>query len=288
MLTRPLTGRNAASPALILSAADALDQGRTHRRHDVQQVEAPQQPALDLDLAARRLQHGLDAFQRESVFQRPDVGLLGKTEGDIAAVQFADDARPHGVVAVDDRPVVAAEFFEQGELGLEIVFHGAVEIEVVAGKRGEHRLGEGDIVDAVQAERGRGDLHDQVDAAGLDRLGHEGEQLGRLRGGQFRRLGQPGEIHAQGADGGGLGPAAASRAWISATVVVLPLVPVTPITCRLLEGSSKKRLAMALSARRSFLTCTQVTCGSPGGGGWIETTRRRRWRRLRRHRRCRP
>ncbi len=63
-----------------------------------------------------------------------------------------------------------------------------------------------------------------------------------------------------------------SRAWTRATVVVLPLVPVTPITCRLREGSSKKRLAMALSARRSFLTCTQVTRGYSAAGGWIETT----------------
>ena len=194
-----------------------------------------------------------------------------KTEGDIAAVQLADDARPHGIIAVDDRPVVAAELFEQGELGLEIVLHGAVKIQVVAGEGGEHRLGEGDVVDAVQAERGRGDLHDQVRAAGLDRVGHEGEQLGGFRRGQLRRPRSGGETHAQGADGGGggrrragpgPGPRWSSCRWCRSRR--------SPPGCR--EGSSKKRLAMALSARRSFLTCTQVTCGYSAAGGWIETT----------------
>ena len=54
-------------------------------------------------------------------------------------------------------------------------------------------------------------------------------------------------------------PAAFSAAWIMWAVVVLPLVPVTPIMVIFLAGLPKRLQLMMARAWRLFSTCTTVT-----------------------------
>ena len=99
--------------------------------------------------------------------------------------------------------------FEQQGLGLEVVRHGGVKVEVVAGEVGETTDREVGAVDPAQRQRVTRHLHDhRVHAA----LGHRGEhrlQRGGLRSRQ--RAGDVGAVDADadGADQPGRAPASA-------------------------------------------------------------------------------
>ena len=89
---------------------------------------------------------------------------------------------------------------EQPGLGFEVVGHGRVEVEVVAGEVGEPTGREADTVDAAQRQRVTGHLHDAGVRTAFDHHGQQCLQRGRLRCGQ--RTGDVGAVdpHTHGAD----------------------------------------------------------------------------------------
>ena len=92
---------------------------------------------------------------------------------------------------------------EQPRLGVEVVLHRRMEVQVVAGQIGEPAHGEVHGVDPAQGQRVAGHLHhDGVDAA-LDHHGEQRLQVGGLRGGERAGLVAPVDPDADGADQAG-------------------------------------------------------------------------------------
>ena len=127
----------------------------------------------------------------------PPIALTVTGFGARAAIARPASSSTHtteDAAAVDDRGV------EQPRLGVEVVLHRRVEVEVVAGQVGEAADGEFDPVDASEAQRVARHLHhDGVDAL-LEHQRKQGLQIGRFRCGQ--RAGQilAGDPDADGAD----------------------------------------------------------------------------------------
>ena len=89
---------------------------------------------------------------------------------------------------------------EQPRLGVEVVLHRRVEVEVVPRQVGEAADREVDAVDAPEAQRVAGHLHHHGVDALFDHQRQQGLQIGRLGGGQRARQVLARDPDADGAD----------------------------------------------------------------------------------------
>src|SRR4051812_4791618 len=155
---------------------------RPHRRprtQGVQDVEPPGDRHPRGKGAVRRQGREVAAGAVEAHVDRPVVGLAVDRERD-DAVELLDQPPPVGVVGVRD-PHARQLRGEQPPLGLEVVLHRGMEVQVVLVEVGEHRGGDPDRVRPPQLERVRGDLHRARDIAGVEHRAERPLQVDRLR-----------------------------------------------------------------------------------------------------------
>ena len=164
------------------------------RRHprDVGQVEAPAQPALDLDRPPRGGDARRDAGVEPADRLGPDLG--GGVDGEPERAGLAHQAAAELVVEVGGARRVGALVGRPGEeapLGREVVLDVGVVVEVVAGEVGEQGRREARAGHAPLHQRVRGDLHG---AGRVARVAHPGEQqleVDRVGRGVVHRLHRP-------------------------------------------------------------------------------------------------
>ena len=85
---------------------------------------------------------------------RPDIGGMIDAGGQCWPTGFVDDFPAHGVVDVDDL-LFHGTVPEQSFLGVFVMFHGDVEIKVVAAQVGEDSKGKVQFVHPLESERMR-------------------------------------------------------------------------------------------------------------------------------------
>ena len=145
----------------------------------------------------------------------------------------------------------------------EVRLHGPVVVEVVAGEVGEDAGREAEAVEPALVEAVRRRLHRHVGHASRQQLGQRGLQVDRPRrgeraGGRVDRLAAPVE-RAQRADAAGARRRVEADGGCRPVVVVLPLVPVTPIRVSRRPGWPYQAAPSTSAARRPSRTTISGT-----------------------------
>ena len=148
------------------------------------------------------------------------------------------EARPGGILRVDDGQAVGRERVEEPGLGRGVRLHGAVVVEVVAREVREDGDAEGERGDALLVECVAGDLHGSGGAAVLEHQGEGAADLGGGGGGQLGRGEAGAVVELDGSVGAGALPGRVSAAVDEVAMVLLPLVPVIPARASRAEGSA--------------------------------------------------
>ncbi len=177
-------------PSAALLRRDAGGEGRPHGHEEVLQVEAAREGGADRHVSEGGLEGAADAREVHGEDFGPQVsGLFASHRDDLAAVQFAREAHPVGVLEVHHGRAVGVEEVEEALLGLVVGLHGLVEVQVVAGEVREARGREVEVGHPGQGQGVGGDLHGgvgdpllrqavepPVDEVGLGGGAHGGEE----------------------------------------------------------------------------------------------------------------
>jgi hypothetical protein len=156
---------------------DAERAGGGHGAQRVEDVEAARQRRRELEVTEAEARRGPARLERGGA--QPRAGVV---DGDGHRVrELRGQAAAVRVVDVDDAHARRG-VGEERALGLEVLLHVAVEVEVVLREVREHRDVPVDRRGAPQGERVRGDLHDHGAVAAVEHLRERPLQVNRLRG----------------------------------------------------------------------------------------------------------
>jgi hypothetical protein len=164
--------------------------------------------------AARAFYRALDLAPRVPAAKARPRGVECDVEGAVVGswvalgrergrVELRLQALAVGIVDVD-HGAVGPFGDEQPPLGLKVVLHVSVEVEVVLGQVRKRRHREPDSIAAPQRERVRGDLHRAGPVAAVDHAAEGGLDVDRLRGRALDLLLDPADHPLHGAEQAGL------------------------------------------------------------------------------------
>ena len=158
---------------------------------------------------------------------------------------------------------------EQPPLGVEVVLHRRVEVEVVLAQVREDERREPDPVEAPERRAVRGRLHGAAPVPGVEHLAEEPLEVDRLGGRAGRRPALAVDAGLDRSEQPGPAPRRGEHGVKRKAVVVFPLVPVTPATCSSSVGRPKNSsAATAIAARESATT----SCGTARSSGRSTTS----------------
>jgi hypothetical protein len=228
----------------------------SQRRQRVQDVEVPRQRDAHRHRPVRR-----QGGERRAAQPRRDVdgpeprAVVGPERPGVR--ELLGEAAPVGVVRVDHPH--ARRGGEQPALGLEVVLHRRVEVQVVLGEVREDGDRPVDRGGAPEFERVGGHLHDARVVPRGEHLGEERLQVDGLGSRAHDRPLRTAHHGGDRADEPVDRPAASSTSRTRKAVVVLPFVPVIPTRRSRAVGSPWKRAAAVAMAARTSSTTTSGT-----------------------------
>ena len=155
------------------------------RAERVRHVEFTRESHLERDVGAAWTVscHDRPTGHRDDTCCRPRRVVAGhgvRRARNAGAARALENSISPGVVDAH-HSAVGAFAREQRRLGLEVVIHVVVEIEVIFGEVGESSHGEPHPVDATEAKRVAGDLHGHRRDASFAHDSEKGVDVGRLR-----------------------------------------------------------------------------------------------------------